>query len=62
MSQKEEKVVLKKDLSFESLSSNEVLEGLKVNQQTGLSVGEAEERLTKFGKNKLVEKKKDSIF
>ena len=41
--------------------SKEVLEELKTAEE-GLSAAEAQERLEKFGKNKLVEGKKESLF
>jgi len=52
----------KKDLSFETLKTADVIKGLETNAETGLSSEEAEKRLQKFGKNKLEEKKKDSVF
>ena len=48
--------------SFESKTINETKEILNTDFETGLTSEEAKERLTKYGPNKLEEKKKDSII
>ena len=52
----------KERFAFEALSVRETEEALKTDTQKGLSAAEAAERLEKFGKNKLAEKKKKTPF
>ena len=52
----------KKKLAFETLKIKDVVSGLETDEKNGLTSEEAKKRLEKFGKNKLEEKKKDSIF
>ena len=47
-------------VSYETHSNKEVLKELETNIETGLSSNEAQDRLNKFGPNKLEEKKKKS--
>lgn len=47
---------------YETVSANEVLHQLRVEQNVGLSAAEAEDRRAKYGPNKLAEKKKKSVF
>ena len=47
---------------FETKSANEVLQELDVNPSQGLSSEEANQRLQKYGPNKLAEKKKTPLF
>lgn len=49
-----------KELAYETLSTKQVEEALQTNIETGLSGEEANERLLKYGPNKLQEKKKKS--
>ena len=50
------------DDKIESLEIDEVVEKLKTNINSGLSTNEANERVLKYGKNELKEKKKKSVF
>ncbi|MBQ6730490.1 MAG: calcium-translocating P-type ATPase, PMCA-type [Bacilli bacterium] len=47
---------------FQTKSAKEVLQELNVNSEQGLSNQEADERLLKYGPNKLPEKKKTPLF
>ena len=47
---------------FQTKSAKEVLQELNVNPEQGLSSEEADERLLKYGPNKLPEKKKTPLF
>ena len=47
---------------FETKSANDVLQELDVNPSQGLSSEEANQRLQKYGPNKLAEKKKTPLF
>ena len=47
---------------FQTKSAKEVLQELNVNSEQGLSNQEADERLQKYGPNKLPEKKKTPLF
>ena len=49
-----------KELAYETLSTKQVEDALQTNIETGLSSEEANERLLKYGPNKLQEKKKKS--
>ncbi len=49
-----------KNCNFESLSISQTEQNLKTDLKNGLSEQEASERIAKFGKNELVEKKKKS--
>ncbi len=49
-------------LQWYSLNTEEVIKKLKTNEQTGLSTEEVIQRQVKYGKNKLTEKKKKSMF
>lgn len=47
---------------WQTISVRETCERLKTNSVNGLTKDEAEERIKKYGKNKLAEKKKESIL
>ena len=47
---------------WQTISVRETCERLKTNSVNGLTKDEAEERIKKYGENKLTEKKKESIL
>lgn len=47
---------------WQTISVRETCERLKINSVNGLTKDEAEERIKKYGENKLTEKKKESIL
>lgn len=49
-------------MEWHNLDTDEVLKNLKVSRENGLNAKEASTRLSKYGENKILEKKNKSIF